>query len=315
MGVGIYDAQTLEPRPVAPIVPPGGASALVSSPDGATVYVATFDGKIYGYDLATQQQTPGSGADASGGSGMPYLIGASLDGARVTLITGQALVDNQPVGANQVTVLNGYDLHPASGSPVPLPGGSFTFARGAVTGRYYVANEAGVLALDAASYRQVSGSPAAVPVPGLVAVSPDESVAFAVGIDAERKSFVLCRVDVATMRVDAQLPVGIGYFGLTEAFMGVALAALAFSADGSTLFFIGLDVVQLVQNGTFASKFLAFDAATLQELSWSPLRFGDFLPIDIAMSPDGSRLYVLTGEHLGQQDVTTALSAVDPVFA
>jgi hypothetical protein len=117
-----------------------------------------------------------------------------------------------------------------------------------------------------------------------------------------------------TLQVTTQMQVGFGYYLLTEAFFGIPLAALAVSLDGGLLFFIGLDIVQLQQN-VLSSRFSVYDTATMQEVSWSPLSFGEFLPVDLAMSPDGTRLFVLAGQLDLSQALVISLYAVDPIFS
>lgn len=76
------------------------------------------------------------------------------------------------------------------------------------------------------------------------------------------------------------------------------------------MLFIGLDIIALSKN-QLVSRFSAFNAQTMEELSWSPVSFGQFLP---AMSPDGSRLFVLAGENIGAKNGSNMLYAVDPEF-
>ena len=71
----------------------------------------------------------------------------------------------------------------------------------------------------------------------------------------------------------------------------VPLAALAVSGDSTILFFIGLQFRSVFLNQPVA-QLSAYDTTSLAELPWSPVKFGEFGPLDMAIAPDGSRLYV-----------------------
>jgi hypothetical protein len=279
-------------------------------------------GPLYGVTVNFRQPTPGSGVNLAAGSPPPFFLGFSPDSSKLMMVTNQldVIYDGQDhySGANQAVVLNSATLTQITGSPFPLTSQTSAMVAGPTSGRFFLGQEE-MTVLDGTTYQPVTNSPVPLEAIGLLAISPDETSLYAIGmVINEAQSewwFYLAKCDATSLQITTQMQVGFGYFLLTEALFGVPFASLAVSLDGGLLFFIGLDVIQLQQN-VLSSRFSVYNTATMQEVSWSPLSFGELLlPVDLAMSPDGTRLFVLAGPLDLTQEFIISLHAVDPIFS
>src|SRR5207253_2618382 len=101
-------------------------------------------------------------------------------------------------------------------------------------------------------------------------------------------AFGLSKIDATTLIPEVQLPIDIFFFGI--------ITAMAVSPDNRTLFVVGPSYSAFANDHRLVSRFIAYDAETLDERAWSPLSFGTRLPFNLAMSPDGSRIFVLAAD-------------------
>ena len=311
VGVQFFDPRTLKPLPIKPFGAPDNSNvfAFGVSPDAQAAYIATSSSRVYGYDLGSQQVMARFATIAPECIG-PFWIGVSPDSSQVNVVS--SVNQLAKAGANQMTLLNSSNLQ-GVGEPVPLAQ-PYALIVGPQTGRYYVTAD-NVQIFDS-TLKHVPGSPLPLPAAWVLAVSPDETSLYALLLSLKEKSFVLVLVDLNTLTIKLQRPVGLGYAILTEIFASLPMAALAVSADGTVLFFIGTNFLDALEhNVPLISKLLAFDAQTLEQLPWSPVQFGNDLPAGLAMSPYGTRLYVLASDNIGTQNGTVTLYAVDPEFA
>jgi hypothetical protein len=318
--IQFFDPETLQPLPQNPVTlaDRSAANAFAIDPYTEVVYFVTTTGKIHGYDPRTEKFIPDSGR-ALDPKGPPlYLMDISPDGSKLAVVTNKfSITVNEKlitIGANQLHILHSYNLQDLSGSPIALPDETSDFAVGAKTGRYYVALQFQLIVLDPASYSQISDHPPSL-TGALLAISDDETSVYALSGKFTDKSisFVISRIDAATLAIKSQQSLGFGYFPLTKVLLGIPLAALTVSPDNALLFVVGLESQALVEEH-FVSRLSVYDAQTFQELPWSPLQFGDFLPVDMVMSADGSRLFVLAGQNITSKDAVMGLYAADPQF-
>ena len=235
-----------------------------------------------------------------GGSPL-FMMGVSIDQSKVVVVT-QA---NGGSGSNQMDLFSTYNLASSSGSPVPLVDAPGSFAIGPVTGRYYLGLPKEFDVYDPSSLKPVSGSPVPIGTAYVIGISNDETLLYTLSLNTVGPSFVLSAFDPSTLKPKTQLALGIGFNVYTEKYQGEPYAALGVSPDNALLFCIGY----VVNKGY--SQFSVYDAQTLQELPWSPIQSGSFVPVDFVLSPDGSRLYVLASLST---DGTISLYAVDPIF-
>lgn len=319
-GLRFFDPGTLQPLPLkSPSLPEGTtAYAFQFTPDSDWVYLLTGIAEIYGYNPRSEQFTPGSGWAPKPTGWFLYQLELSPDASRVAAVTNHNDFFNS--GANQLLVLDSFDLKPAAGSPIPLPGITFGFAVGPKTGRYYIAQNKELFVLDPETFQRVPTDPLPLAGAALLAISAVEDSLFTVSCVGESCSprtfsFLLSHIDAATLTVRSQQVIGISFY---TSFVGNAqypLASLALSTDSKILFLVGLNAQQL-EKRQYESRLSAFDAQTLQELPWSPISFGELLPFDLTMAPDGSRIYVLAAKKLGSgvDNRSISLYAVDPEF-
>lgn len=303
---------------IYPINPPDASLFdFAIAPNNSAIYYISVSGALYGITLSSRQLTPGSGINLTADSTFPFLLGFSRDSSRIILITSEhrGIQDNQPYdyGVNQAVVLNSANLTPIAGSPFPLTASTIALVTGLQTGRLFLAQPHGIAVLDGATYQPVTHSPVPFESVGLMAISSDESSLYAVGLDIDTGSFYLAKIDATSLQITTKLRTRFGFIG-PDAQQGFPMASLAVSVDGGLLFFSGSEPVE---RGTVElnSRCSAYDTNTMQEVNWSPLSFGEFLPIDFAMSPDGTRLFVLTSRYDSTQNFTTLLYAVAPTFS
>jgi DNA-binding beta-propeller fold protein YncE len=278
--------------------------AAVVSPDARTLFAMTYGkGAIYGYDLATLQPTPGSGAAFSGPTQFDYEIAVSADGALVLQVTNPMGSDYRDPG--QLVLLHASNLQPAPGSPVTLAEGAWLIVVGRQAGRWYFATTDGIIALDQAT-RQPVWPQVLLPQPAYLAVSADEGALYALTTDLNTRLSILTRIDGATGRVTSQIPVSVG------GVIVLPIGGLALTPDGGTLFLCGIDFKNSTE-GNVMGKLNAYDANTLEELSWSPVSFGSIYASAIALTPDGTRLLATAGPSLNQLP-SPSLLAAEPEF-
>ena len=311
LGVLFFDAMTLQPRSSTPMLAAGNSVMDIAiSPDAGVLYAMIyFTSAVYGYTLPTLQQTPGSGAAVPPNADLGYSIAVSADGSTVVQVSNPA---DQGPPQGQMVVLSAGTLQPVSGSPVALPDGAWAIAVGQVTGNYYLALPTELRILDASTFQTV-GTPVALDVqPGLIAVSPDESSVYLLLTDSEPQSIVswLVKIDVATSTVAARVKTRLGTFPI------LTFGSLAVSPDGSTLFFCGVDSQATNTSQHLVTSLAVLDTNTLEELPWSPISLGSLQPANLALSADGSRLFVTASPPVAVNNfVNATLLAVDPGFA
>ncbi len=307
-GLATYDPVSLQQLPFSPITSGAGIETYAIAPNGSAVYYLDGSRSLYGSTLSSRQVTPGSGVNYLSESS-PIRITVSADSSKVVMTTLDITANT-----GQVIVLSSDDLAQISGSPFQLPNPGVGLAVGSQTGRTYVATglTGGVLVLDGETYQVVANASDCIGAL-MLAISTDESTLYVLGMDQTANSFYLAKVDAATMQVsNRQL---VGYGPLTAAYLisPLAMAALVLSADAGLLFLIGVSLASQQSNEMPVIRFSIYDTATMQEVSWSPLAFSDLVSLDLAMSPDGTRLFVLAFVGLGSP--ACSLYAVDPVFS
>jgi len=306
--ITFYDAATLQLLPQNPLVAPDSMPILgvVESPDGSAVYFVS--GHIYGFNPQTLQPTPGSGAGLQNNV-PPFSLAVSPDSSVLAILMSQSTWPSV-LGVNELMLLSSATLTSIPGSPVPLSETSQALLVGSQTGNYYIARKSCLEALDPTTLKPIPGSPVNIPAIGLLALSPDETALYACSFQLTSLGFVLTKIALPTLEVQTQIPIGLGFNIFTAPFLDCA--ALAVSADGSVLFFVGVDVAAIIK-GQIVTRFAAYNTRTMDELSWSPLRFDKQIPLTLSQAPDGSRLYVLAALAINGGQGT--LYAVDPVFA
>jgi hypothetical protein len=307
-GVEFFDGGTLERLALPPLAAPDGTGvdAFTLSPDGATVYLVSFGGRVYGFDARTLDPLPYSGKEVVGDSEPPYQIAASADNRTLAIATNAVEIGGRPVGRNQFVTLDTRTFEPI-GAPVAT-GHMLTLHAGRRTARWYLGTPEGVRALDGATLREMWSAP--LVLPGMLALAPEEQHLYAVWFDTATRGFVLGRLR-DDGRVEREVPVEVGFNPLFMATLGVPFAALAPSVDGTTLWVLGAEPAALRRNQV-RSTLLAFDAEELTPYPWSPLPLpGALMPIAIAPAPDANRIFIVAGERIGARDSTSALLVAD----
>ncbi|PSL29017.1 YncE family protein [Chitinophaga ginsengisoli] len=321
-GIKCFDPNTLQPLPFE--APASVAANVVITPDSKTFFFTTMDGKVNGYNIQTQQLTPGSGYDFSGGSVAPFsIIALSKDNKKLILGTQLASVNNKNEGANTLVIVDTNNLRPVMPT-ITLPETPLQVAVGPNTGNVYVAlsdenSNGSVIVLDGETFARLPFSPIALRYPGMLALSPDESMLYVISIsDVELTYFVLSQIDTQTMQLVNQLNIDYGFFPLTEAFLGFPLASLYVSPDNTTLFISGMTIEAMKNkdpNEATIGIFAALHTDSLQERSWSPLAKGNILFSNVTLLPDGSRMIAAGSLNLMQGNKPPIyLNAFDPVF-
>ena len=279
-----------------PLKPARGAVRnVIATADGTRLFLALMssegDGFIKGYTSTLQPlQIP---EPNPGFNNSPNLYPMALGG------DGSQLVISAPYPEGQdAQFIAGYDTStlaksPAAEAKVP----SLRQIGLAIKGNtVYYPDKNGLGMLDRASLKPLPGSPISLKsadnvsyTPGPLAVSPaGNSVAtLALGFIADKRVFILCLVDIPSARVK-RVQVYTGFANAAP----VSTTGMAFSLDGKYLFVFGTDYSKTPPDIN-STIFNVFDAATLQEFPWSPIKVSKFYG-DFAMAPDGSRIYVST---------------------
>ena len=226
-------------------------------------------------------------------------------------VTRPGPADQPSHGPWHLVVLEAAGLQPVPGSPVTLSGPVSALAVTQTVDRYHLGYADGIAVLDGAAFQPVPDSP--VPLKGtfLIAAARDDSSLYAMSWPGSPHPSVLSRIDATTLKVQAQIPVDTFILHLAP------IGTLTTSLDDGLLFVVSLSLWAYTRRHLPVSQLSVYDAATLEEVSWSPVDFGTLLPLDIAMSPDGSRLFALVGSEPGeqQQQPSLYLYAVDPEFS
>jgi len=320
LGLQFFDPKTLDPLPQKPFSLPGIlASGFAIAPDSKVVYIAGAKGAVYGYNAQTERTTPGSGRLVEANAEAHYLA-LSPDASNIAVVASFNVSEKNRNPSSSLHVLHNYNMEETAGSPVAIPDMTVGLAVGPQSGRYYLALQGEIIILNPVTYEKISPQGLALSGVAQMAISADESSLFALSWDiAANSSFILTLIDATTLAIKRQRFLGLGYAPLA-ALAGSPLSALVTSADSTMLFLVGVDPKALVEN-RLESRLSVFDAETLQELSWSPLKVGDFVPIDVTLSPDGSRLFLLAGENIylaenidSARNQTRVLYAADPEF-
>ncbi len=316
LGIQTFSPTTLALQPNAMV----GTEVIdfAIAPDNSAAYYNNMDGTIAGITVGARLPVPGSGTNDAAGSTPPFPLGLSPDSTKVVMSTSQSTWESgghtYTFGANQLVVLNSGNLTNITGSPFALQYPTIAMVVGPQTGRCYLGQEY-ISVLDGTTYQPVQNSPINAEGTLLLAISLDETSLYSVGLDLTNKSFYLAKSDANSLQVTYQMLNGYGPFLLFEVFLGIPLAALSVSIDGGLLFFIGISMLSQEGDNPIVSRFSVYNTATMEEVNWSPLSFGAFVPLDLAMSPDGTRLFVLASLNPTAQDATVSLYAVDPVFS
>ena len=309
-GIYFYDADTLRPRNDAPMTAGGevGILAFVVTEEGKTIYAAGNDGRAYGFDVESHAAIPGSGVENFSGTAFPpFPLALSQHDVNLAFLTSVTDLNNTPYGLNQMVVLSASDFQPVQGSPVGFSDSPATLAIGKQTNRYYVGVGAGLAVLDGTTFQPLPGSPVAVGGTGLLAVPRDEHSIYGVALAVGSQTVTLFAVDGATLRVQRQIPVDLLLFPLP-------VSAIVASPDNRQLFVGGLSLAAFKDN-RLASRLSVYDGATLDEVSWSPLKFDDkLMPFTFTLSPDSTRIFVLAARDVGKPSGGLFLCAVDPEF-
>jgi hypothetical protein len=270
--------------------------------------------------MISLEPTSGSGFNFSGGSMGPFgVLALSTDGSKYLAGTNQVQVNGQNVGANTLAVLEAAGLKPVAGSPFSLPDSPLNILTGPQTGNIYIGMFNEVSVYSGTTFTPLSLPPAPLFFPGLMAISNDETALYVVStVKAPPFSFILSKIDPGTMNVVLQVNIGCGFFPVTEALLGIPMAAMEVSVDNSVVFITGLTTESILNSNSndpaFTSIFIALNTETLQELSCSPLETGPIFPMGLSMSPDGSRLMALAAFNPTEQNATASIFAFDPFF-
>ena len=308
LGLFFCDGETLQAQSLTPMLADGKSIfGLAVTPDGSALYAMTYSPySVYGYTLPALNPTPGSGATFANTGDTGQLIAVSYDSTVVV----QAPMTLGDATTFEMVVLSANTLTPAAAS-VSLPQGLTAMAVGPQTGNYYLAAGTALIVLEPDTYRQASASPVALGQPATwVTVPANEASVYVTIFTASSEtdySAALARIDPDSGAITARLNTTIALV------FGVSVGGLAGSPDGATLFLCGFDLKASTQAAAI-SRVNAYDGMTLEELPWSPISFGGLFPLQIVMSPDGSRLYATVVTVIDNPPPAT-LVAVDPDFA
>jgi DNA-binding beta-propeller fold protein YncE len=267
--------------------------ALVVSPDGTRVYEARSSSASVAYDAATGTRlwTTPSGYD----------LALSPDGAIVYVQHGDGVAAYTAAGGAQLWTNSGTGWEK---SVAVSPDGTRVFVS-----RRQAEGTDEVVALDARSgvelWTAQQSTPAEVTLRDL-AVSPDGSLVYATGLESthRRESGYITEAYDSTSGAERW----VARFNRPGDTNGVYLTwfkalALAVSPDGSRVYVTGRSSVDLGVQGVWVGGVtLAYDATEGTELSAFP-GGGQ----DLAVSPDGARLYV-TGAEKTTAYCTSALT-------
>ena len=313
-GIHFLDARTLERLPRSPLVAPDGTGidTFAVAPDGTVLYLLSFGGRVYGYDLTTCDLVAGSGAYVADGSEPPFHLTVTHDHRALVLVTNEVQIEGRTVGTNQFLLLDRATFAPVVPTPIATDP-TLIHIVAHRTGRHFLGTPDGIRTLDAATLAEPSPfSP--LTLPGMLALSPDETSLYSVSFDLATQTFLLSVHDAEGATVHAQKPIEVGFNALFMALLGVPFAALHTSPDGAILWVLGGDPGELRRNQPRLTL-LALDAATLEPLAWSPIAFDDkLMPVTLALAPDGSRVFAIAGDQIGGEDARTMLVAVDASF-
>lgn len=281
-----------------PLTLPDQASVqnVIAAPDGSRLFLAVFPfvggGLIEAYtsDLKPRSISPANpGLNSSPNL---YPMALSEDGSQ--------LVISAPYPPGQdAQFIAGYDtstLALTRGAPAMLP--TLRPIGLAIKGdNLYYPDKNGLGVLNRKTFAKLAGSPVSLKsnddvsyTPGPLAVSPDGNTVatLALGFLGGQRGFILCLVDIPSMKLTKRVQVYTGFANAPAA----STTGMAYSLDGKYLFVFGTDYSKKPPaiNDTV---FSVFDAANLQELPWSPIPVSKFYG-DFAAAPDGSRFYVST---------------------
>ena len=272
------------------------------------MYVTSILGRIAAFDttnnfaLLASSASPVSIDDLA--AGIDCLIALSQDGQTIAQTYG----NNYPDSVCVLLLVSRTTLEP-SAPATTLPAIATALAVGNVSGSLYLATNDGLMIRDATFGTATRTIRVQAQYIWQLALSPDEQTAYLqVDVNGDGSTNALVRLDVATGVATAQTQLAFAYSDIGN---------LALTPDGTTLFLLASTLpTPGGDNGPrIDSRLAAYDATTLQELSWSPITFDDQQPLDIAMTADGSRLFVLTNPQWSLWADPTMLYAVDPVFS
>ena len=299
--LNVLDSQTLLLRG-DPLTLPGGAMVknVVATPDGTRLFLATMPfsggGSIVAYTSTLQAITTISSAEP-GMNDSPnlYPMAISDDGRQLAI---SMPYPGDPGAERSIIGYSTADLTylPSGGSPARIPG--LRQMGLAINGdNLYYPDKHGLCVLDRTTFKPRPGSPISLKssdevryTPGPIAVSPDGTrvATLALGDINGKRAFILCLVDVTSMRLLKRVQVGTGYSNAPP----VTTTGMTYSPDGEYLFVFGTNYATDPPQPE-STVLSCYDADRLQELEWSPIPVTKFYG-NFVMAPDGSRFYVST---------------------
>lgn len=302
--VSIMDSKTLVSSSLQ-IIPPGGVGVynVKASPDGSKLFLAApsndgSKGCVFGYTTAGEPLSPGMVATLYSDSVNLYPMAVSPDNAQFVI---SAPYPDGSLGSPFLAAYNVADFSPSSGSPLTFSGQKGAIHLGPIglavsDNLIFFPTSQGLGVIDRTTFKSVTGSPISLKsddniayTPGPLAVSPDGKTVttLAQGYLDTKRIFILCQVDIPSMKLTKRVQV---YNGYANDYW-TPTTALAYSIDRKYLFVFGMNYATASNPPT--TLFSVFSADTLQEMPWSPIPITKFC-VDMAMSPDGSRIYVAT---------------------
>lgn len=302
-----------------PLIPPDKAQVrnVIATPDGSRVFVAlspfTGGGLLQGYTSTLKPLDISAANPGLNSSPNLFPMAVSADGSQL------AISAPYPQGQD-AQFIAGYStsdmtLQPVGGSPAKIP--TLRQMGLAICGdNLYYPDSGGLGVLNRTTFKPLVGSPISLKstddvsyTPGPIAVSPDgKTVAtLAMGRLNQERAFILCLVDVVSMKLITRVQVHNGYANAPP----VTTTGMAYALDGTYLFVFGTDYSKSPAdiNKTLMS---VYDPVTLQPLPWSPIPVTKFYG-DFVMAPDGSRIYISALDS-GTAEAGNVIELV-PVFA
>ena len=318
-----FDPYTFQPLQSAPLAPLAALEFVVApdaDPEHQQIFMTTDDGLAGGFQLQTLQLTPGSGYNYAGDSEGPFVAFAlTPDGKTLLLGTAKKTLGGDTQGTNLLVMVQSAGFQPLAGSPIALPDLPLQIVVGAQTGNIYVSTPSGVFAFGGTDFKSLPGLP--LFWPALMAIAADESALYV--LSAADNSpvpayFLLTKADPVTMQVFHQVALDFGFFPYLEQFADtLGLATLTLSPDNLVLFISGLTVesIKSIMNQlpVISSVTAALNTQTLHQWSWSPVQSGNMVTMDVAISPDQTRI-VLLGATDPLGDEALSFSLLDPSF-
>jgi hypothetical protein len=281
-----------------PLTLPDQASVrnVIATPDGSRLLLAAFPfsggGLIEAY-TSTLKPLPISPANP-GLNSSPNLYPMALSDDGSQLVISAPFPEGQD--AQFIAGFATSSLVLTQGAPANLP--TLRPIGLAIKGNnLYYPDKNGLGILNRTTFAPLPGTPVSLKsndnvsyTPGPVAVSPDGNTVatLALGFIGDQRVFILCLVDIPSLTLRKRVQVYTGFANAPVA----STTGMTFSLDGKYLFVFGTDYSK-TPPAIFNTVFSVFDAASLQELPWSPIPVSKFYG-DFAMAPDGSRIYVTT---------------------